>query len=109
MITYKELRDFCEKNSIRFEMNPIYSKPYYNPFSMEETRFVSGYEFGMNNIAGKQGKSEWQWVWFQCFDEELKDDSTFYFRNRYSQVNGKNYKGIMEGCRIESIIEKRMN
>lgn len=121
MKTLNELKSFCEKNNVRYEMNPLYSKPSMIEqlvkdengkirFTMVEHRTLIGYEFGMNNIAGKSGRSEWQWVWFEtigCFDEP-KDDTEFWFRNRYSMVNGENHKGWREEWNAENTIERRM-
>jgi len=121
MKTLNELKNFCEKNNVRYEMNPLYSEPIIIEqlvkdengkirFAMVEHRTLIGYEFGMNNIAGKSGRSEWQWVWFEtigCFDEP-KDDTKFCFRNRYSMVNGENHKGWREEWKAENTIERRM-
>lgn len=116
MKTFKELKDFCEKNNVRYELNAIYSKPYEYPayengkWVRKESRTLLGYEFGMNNIAGRKGKSEWQWTWFEtifCVDE-IKDDDKFFFRARYSMVNGKEYKGWREDLNAENTIERRM-
>ena len=121
MKTLNELKSFCEKNNVRYEMNPIYSEPSWMEqlvkdengnirFTMVEHRTLIGYEFGMNNIAGKKGRSEWQWVWFEsiaCFDEP-KDDTQFWFRERYSMVNGETHKGWREMFNAENTIERRM-
>ena len=119
MKTYKELKDFCEAKNVRFEVNPLYSKPYeYLGFEngkavWKQSRTFLGYEIGMCNIAGRNGRSEWQWVWFEtiCFKEEegLKDETAFFFRERYSQVNGQSYKSFREGWNAEKTIERRMN
>ena len=116
MKTYKQLKEFCETKNVRYEVNPIYSKPYeYLAYEdgkavWKENRILLRYEFGMCNIAGRKGRSEWQWVWFEsilCF-QELNDNTKFLFRNRYSQVNGVNYKGWREKCKAEHTIELRM-
>ena len=115
MITLKQLKDFCEKNNVRFEMHPQYSKPtdimvYENgKYVWKEHRTLLGYEFGMNNIACRSGKSEWNWTWFEtigCY-EEPKDDTVFYFRERYSQVNGKSYTGWRESMKAEDTIMRK--
>ena len=121
MKTLNELKNFCEKNSVRYEMNPVYSKPFMIEqlvrdengkirFTLVEHRTHLGWEFGMNNIAGKSGRSEWQWVWFETIgcDKEVHDDTMFFFRNRYSMVNGENHKGWREEMNAESTIERRM-
>ena len=109
MKTFKELKDFCEKNNVRYEVNPIYSKPWYNPLKMEDERFILGFEMGMRNITGRKGKSEWQWVWFETCGcpEELTDEQSMMFRERYSQVNGKSYRGFRERWRVLDTIERR--
>ena len=121
MKTLNELKSFCEKNNVRYEMNPLYSEPSMiekfvedengnYKFRLVEHRTLIGYEFGMNNIAGKRGRSEWQWVWFEtvaCFDEP-KDDTQFWFRERYSMVNGETHKGWRESFNAENTIERRM-
>ena len=121
MKTLNELKSFCEKNNVRYEMNPLYSEPSMieqfvedengnYKFRLVEHRTLIGYEFGMNNIAGKRGHSEWQWVWFEtvaCFDEP-KDDTQFWFRERYSMVNGETHKGFRESFNAENTIERRM-
>ena len=120
MKTLKELKNFCEKNNVRYEINPLYSKPSWIEqlvkdengklrFTLVEHRTLLGYEIGMNNIAGKKGQSEWQWVWFEtiaCFDEPT-DDTNFFFRERYSQVNGTSNKGWREEMNAENTIERR--
>lgn len=121
MKTLAELKQFCEKNNIRYEMSPIYSKPYMYEtiemgengkirFVMKEDRTLLGYTFGMNNIAGKKGRSEWQWTWFDtlaCFDEPT-NDTIFLFRERYSMLNGVRHKGWREEFNAENTIERRM-
>ena len=121
MKTFKELKNFCEKNNVRYEINPLYSRPKMieqfvqgedgkYSITMVEHRTILGYEIGMNNIAGKKGQSEWQWVWFETVlcPETLEDDTKFIFRNRYSQVNGENHKGFRESWQAEKTIERRM-
>lgn len=116
MKTLKELKNFCEKNNVRYEINAIYGKPYEvldyvdGKFKYVEHRTLLGYEIGMNNIACKRGRSEWNWTWFEtiaCF-EEPTDDTKFFFRERYSMVNGKSYKGWREDMNAEKTIERRM-
>lgn len=116
MKTLKELKNFCKKNNVRYEINPIYGKPYEildyvdGKFKYVEHRNLLGYEIGMNNIAGKNGKSEWNWTWFETFacDDEIKDDTKFFFRERYSMVNGISNKGWREAFQAERTIERRM-
>ena len=122
MKTLNDLKSFCEKNNVRYEMHPIYSEPSWIEqlvkdengrirFTLVEHRTLLGYEFGMNNIAGKSGRSEWQWVWYEsifCSDEEPNGDTIFMFRNRYSMVNGENHKGWREEMNVENTIERRM-
>ena len=116
MKTLAQLKNFCEKNNVRYEINPMYGQPYEildyvdGKFKYVEHRTLLGYEIGMNNIAGKRGMSELQWTWFEtiaCFDEP-KDDTMFFFRERYSQVNGTSNKGVREMLNAEDIIERRM-
>ena len=115
MKTYKELKNFCEKNNVRYEIHPMYSEPYYvldyvdGKFKHVEHRTLLGYEIGMNNIAGRKGQSEWQWTWFEtiaCY-EEPTDDTMFFFRERYSQINGTSNKGFRESMNAENTIERR--
>ena len=121
MKTFAQLKNFCEKNNIRHEINPLYSKPTMIEclekdengkirFTLKEHRTFLGYEFGMNNIAGRNGKSEWQWVWFETlsFDKPLEDETLFWFRERYSQLNGTSNKGWSEEMNAENTIERRM-
>ena len=106
MKTFAQLKNFCEKNNVRYEINPIY-KTYFNWVTLEDVKFVVGYEFGMNNIAGRKGRSEWQWVWFECSAEELTDDVKFFFERRYSMLNGKTYQGWRERFHVIETIERR--
>ena len=59
MKTLKELKNFCEKNNVRYEINAIYGEPYEildyvdGKFKYVEHRNLLGYEIGMNNIAGR--------------------------------------------------------
>lgn len=98
-------------------MNTLYSEPYdylaveYGKVVCKESRTIIGFEIGMCNIAGRKGLSEWQWVWFETLlsQDKLEDDTQFMFRNRYSQVNGKNHQGWRESMNAENTIEVRMS
>ena len=104
MKTYKQLKDFAEKNNVRFEVNPMWSKEYYNAGEGRYTRDIIGYYFGLNNITGRKGKSEYQWVWYETFDTTLSDEVSFFFAERFSCVSGKAYKGWEERNRANNII-----
>lgn len=109
MRTYKELKEFVEKQGCGFVCEPItHEYEYFNPFECKivKATSITGYNFGINNPACKNGKSEWQWYWFESIGEGLKDETNFYFEKRYSQVNGKLYKGWQERLRINNIISK---
>ncbi len=107
MKTLKELKDFCEKNNIRYEINPRYSdNGYYSCLDHEWKRIQIGWWFGMNNISGtKQG--ECQWVWFLSYEDNLEDANLFWFDQRYSMVTGQAHKGINESIRAINTIERR--
>ena len=115
MKTYKELKHFCETNNVRYEVNPLYSKPYEYPAYEDGkcvwkvSRTILGFEFGMNNISGRKGRTEWNWVWYETLlcPKELEDDTKFCFRNRYNQAIGKNCKGWREEYKADMIIERR--
>ena len=116
MKTFKELKDFCETKNVRFEINQLFSKPY-DYLAVEDGKMVwkegrtqLGFEIGMCNIAGRKGKSEWQWVWFETLlcPKTLEDETKFIFRNRYSQVTGQDHKGWREAVNAEKTIEARM-
>lgn len=108
-MTFGQLKNFCEKNGVKYEVNTIYSKPWFNPYDCEEHRTVLGFEIGMNNIAGKHGKSEWNWTWFETVGcpETLEDTQEMWFRERYSMLNGRSYKGVMESIQAQNTIERR--
>lgn len=108
MFTLKQLKNFCEKNNVRYEINPWYSdNKHYNIITHEWEKIQLGWYFGMNNISGtKQG--EWQWVWYKSWKDELTDETYFYFEERYSMAIGKSYKGVNEGCRAYDTITRRM-
>ena len=116
MKTLAQLKNFCEKNNVRYEIHPKYSDPYEildyvdGKFQFVEHRTLLGYTIGMNNIAGKSGRSEWNWTWFETLSchEEPTDDTKFFFSHRYSMVNGKYYKGWREDFNAENTIERRM-
>ena len=116
MKTYKQLKDFCETKNVRYEVNPMYSNPYEylavddGKVVWKEGRTLLGFEIGMCNIAGRKGKSEWQWVWFETLlcPDTLDDDTQFIFRNRYSQVTGQYHRGWREGQQANRTIETRM-
>lgn len=116
MKTYKQLKDFCETKKVRHEVNPLYSKPYEylavedGKVVWKEGRTLLGFEIGMCNIAGRKGKSEWQWVWFETLlcPKTLEDDTQFIFRNRYSQVTGQDHRGWREDLQANRTIETRM-
>ena len=108
MITYKQLKEFTEKCGVRFELNPRYAKEGYYNLDGKYIRPQIGWFFGMNNISGRSGSSEYQWVWFSCLDDTLVDSSVFFFEERYSQVIGKSYTGWREGFRATDTIERRL-
>lgn len=109
MKTLKELKEFCERNNVKHELNPKYAKDEYYSFVTNKFEKIQvGWYFGMNNLSGKKGKSEWNWVWFECYSETANDDTNFYFAERYSMLNGKSYCGIREGISAERTIERRM-
>lgn len=108
MKTLAELKNFCEKCNVRYEINPAYGTEFYNLSTGKWEKSIVGYYFGMNNIAGRKGRSEWNWTWFQCWDAELKDDSMFFFSERYSMLNAKSYKGANENWNANQTIERRM-
>lgn len=109
MKTLAELKAFCETCNVRYELNPRYAKDdIYNIITGEFEKVQVGWYFGMNNIAGRKGKSEWNWTWFESFGSEANDDTKFYFSERYSMVNGKSYKGWREDIAAIETIERRM-
>lgn len=107
MKTLAQLKNFCEKNNVRYEINPLYYD--CDRFLPVEEREIMGYEIGMNNISGKQGASSWQWVWFECytFGKPLSDECEMMFRERYSQLNATSNKSWREGWAAEATIERR--
>lgn len=115
MKTYKEIKNFCETNKVRYVINTIYGKPYLNLFVEDgkavwrEERTILGFEIGMCNISGKKGASAYQWVWYETLlcPETLEDDTQLVFRERYSQLNGS-HKGWREANNAENIINRRM-
>ena len=108
MKTLAELKNFCEKNNVRYELNPMYAKNELKVFTGEFEKVQVGWYFGMNNIAGRKGKSEWNWTWFEAIGSEISDDTKFWFSERYSMVNGKSYKGWREEVAANETIERRM-
>ena len=109
MKTLNELKSFCEKNNVRFELQKKMNRARY-PWERdgEDDRFQVGWAFGMNNISGRSGRSEWQWVWFEAYGTELTDETVFFFTERYSQLNGKSNTGVRELIQAEETIERRM-
>lgn len=109
----QELRDFANTCNVRFEEHPIIEKgeEYYNPFSKEwiTPEYVVGYEIGLNNISGRSGNAEWQWVWFETWREEVDGDTEMFFRERYSCNTGFSHKSFREGWKAEDTINRRMN
>ena len=106
MKTLKELKDFCSKNGIRYELIEKFGSEIYD-FDGNTHRPIMGWYFGMNNIAGRKGLSEWSWTWFESYEEKLNDEAMFFFEKGYSQVNGKTYKGWNEEFKAMHIIERR--
>ena len=107
-----QLREFAKTCNVRFEEHQIIEKgeEYYNPFSKEwiTPEYVVGYEIGFNNISGRSGVAEWQWVWFHTYKEEVNDDTDMYFRERYSMNTGESHKSFREGWNAERTIIRRM-
>lgn len=114
MKTYGELKAFVEKVNAKYEMHPLYHVyEHYNPFTgeWEKNKILIGYEFGIENIAGRKGASTYIYTWFQCDvigNEELNDNSTFFFRNKYNWASGREEKGVMVGINAEMTMERRM-
>lgn len=114
MKTYSELKAFVEKTNCKFELNPLYSEyEHYNLISgeWETNKILKGYEFGIENPSGRSGISEYIYVWFEAFllsDEELNDDTPFFFRNKHNWASGKDERGVMTGIRCEGRMERRM-
>lgn len=109
MFTLNQLKSFCEKNNVRYEINPRYSdKEIYNFLTKKWDKIQLGWYFGMNNISGtKQG--DFQWVWYEAITcQELSDETNFYFVERYSCAVGKSYKGINESWKAYKTITRRM-
>lgn len=108
-----ELRNFAQACNVCFEEHPIIRKgeEYYNPFSKEwiTPEYVVGYEIGLNNISGRTGVAEWQWVWFDTFKDEVDGNTEMCFRERYSMNTGKSHKSFREGWDAEKTINRRMN
>lgn len=69
--------------------------------------------FGMNNIAGKSGKSEYQWTWFYCYCEGLMFNIACLINTmsrkgvdaNYNPFTGHDYpiKKILESENLESL------
>lgn len=108
MITYAQLKSIAAKNGCKVEVEQIFSKPWYNPYSMEEYRTPLGFEVGIRNLYGRKGRSEWQWFWFKTSlcPETLEDDTQLYFEHRYSQLTGKSNKGIWESINAHNYIRE---
>ena len=81
MKTLNELKTFCEKNGVRYELQKKMNRARFpwERTNEEDERFQVGWAFGMNNIAGRSGKSEW-----------------------------RSYTGIRELIQAEETIERRM-
>lgn len=116
MKTYAELKAFVEKTNAKYEINPLYST--FSFFSFVEGKEITrstlvGYEFGINNVSGRKGIAEWAWTWFEftCLndDEELTEDSKFFFRNRYNAATGYEDKSLDGMIRAEQAMNNRMS
>lgn len=112
MKTLKQLREFATKCNVRFEEHPIMK--FFDYKLNENGELVKDYicvgcEFGMNNISGRSGSSEYQWVWFETCKEQPEENDNLWFRERYSQVNGKSYRDINARIAANDTIERRMN
>lgn len=109
METFGLLKSFCERFNVRYEVNPYYAEEeVYNYETKKFEKIQCGWWFGMENISGRKGKSEWNWVWFRCIGESLTEDKTFFFEERVSMINGKTYKGINEWLTATRTIRRRM-
>lgn len=112
-MTLSEIREFAKTCNVRFEEHPIIERGegYYNPFSKEwvTPEYVMGYEIGLNNISGRSGNAEWQWVWFDTIKEEVDDNTQMFFRERYSMNTGETHKSWKEGWNAEKTMMRRMN
>ena len=108
MKTFAELKAFCEKNNVKFELRPHNVSEHLNIVTGEWEPVVIGWFFGMNNIAGRKGKSEYNWTWFESIGEKYDENTVFFFSERYSQLNGKSYKGANESWNAEQTINRRM-
>jgi hypothetical protein len=108
MKTFSELKTYCEKQGLQFEVNQRFMDNY--TFLPAEERHEFGTFFGICNLANRKGDSEWSWTWFMSYDNksELKEDSVFFFEERYSQLSGRSYKGWRERSRANEKIEKTL-
>lgn len=106
MKTYSELISYCEKLGLQYVVNKRFADNY--TFLPEEERHEFGTFIGICNLANRKGDSEWSWTWFSSYDNksELKEDSVFFFEERYSQMSGRSYKGWRERARANERIEK---
>jgi hypothetical protein len=106
MKTYQELINYCEKLGLQYVVNKRFLDIY--TFLPEEERDEYGTYFGICNLANRKGDSEWSWTWFQSYDNksELKEESVFFFEERYSQMSGRSYKEWRERSRANERIEK---
>lgn len=112
IMTLAEIRNFAKTCNVRFEEHPIVHRgeEYYNPFSKEwiTPEYVVGYEIGLNNVSGRSGSGEWQWVWFETYKDKVDDNTDMLFRERYSMNTGTSHKSFREGWKVEKTIARRM-
>lgn len=107
MKTLNELKHFCEKNNVRYELSPLYSVERIYSYTTGNFEHIQiGWQFGMNNIGGTK-KSASQWIWFRNYDDVAEGESKFWFYQRFSCTNGKAYKGAAEMWKCLNIIERR--
>lgn len=91
MITFADFQAFTERTGVRYEINPKADG--------------CGYYFGICNPTQRTGRSEWQWVWFESFDDERSAGEVLFFAERYSMLTGKSHRGYNEASKWESLIK----
>lgn len=91
MITFADFQAFTERTGVRYEINPKADG--------------CGYYFGICNPTQRTGRSEWQWVWFESFDNERSAGEVLFFAERYSMLTGKSHKGYNEASKWENLIK----
>ena len=110
MKTYGELKDFVRRTGVIHECVPMISsftsiEGDGDRLSVRKDGVTRGFRFGMLNVDARRKMDSW--IWFRCADRTLREDSSFFFEQRYLPGRNKVLRGTKERAAAYAAIGKR--